>query len=129
MPPSRRLIAIIDDDASLRRALERQILMAGYLVAAFASAEEFLLVATACRAACLVCDIGLEGMSGLELAVHQRVTQLELPVVLMTGHCDPQIEEVARGIAVAFLRKPFPNEKLLEAIVDTVGPPIDDGER
>jgi two-component system, LuxR family, response regulator FixJ len=128
MPPKRKLIAVIDDDASVRKALDRQIQAAGYRSHAFASAEEFLAVAMLCGAAGIVCDINLGGMSGLELALHPTVTSMNVPVVLITGGGDPMVEEPARVIAAAFLRKPIPPGMLLEAIVDTVGPPITDGE-
>ena len=128
MPPKRQLIAIIDDDASVRRALDRQINAAGYRSHAFSSAEEFLAAALWCGAACVVCDINLGGMTGLELALHPTVTSMKLPEVLITGSADPYVEEPARLIGAAFLQKPIPPGKLLEAIVDTVGPPIADGE-
>ena len=126
MPPKRKLVAVIDDDHSVRTALDRQICAAGYRSHAFACAEDFLKVAALCGAVCVVCDIHLEGMSGLELALHPAITSLDLPVVLISGCDDPTIEEPARVIAAAFLRKPIPPGKLLEAIIDMVGPPISD---
>ena len=128
MPPKRKLIAVIDDDASVRKALDRQIQAAGYRSHAFASAEEFLAVAVLCGAAGIVCDIHLGGMSGLELALHPIVTSMNLPVVLVSGSDDDTILKPAREIASVFLRKPIPPGKLLEAIVITAGPPIADGE-
>jgi FixJ family two-component response regulator len=129
MPPKRKLVAVIDDDESVRKALDRQINAAGYRSHAFACAEEFLKVAALCGAACVVCDIHLGGMTGLELAVHPMITGMNLPVVLISGSDDPTVEEQARVIAAAFLRKPIPPGKLLEAIVDTVGPPIADEDQ
>ena len=130
------VVSVIDDDASVRKALDRQIHAAGYRSHAFACAEEFLSVAAMCGAAAIVCDIQLGGMTGLELALHPTVASLNLPVVLISGHADvpmalagsddPLIEEPARTIAAAFLRKPIPPGELLEAIVDTIGPPIAD---
>jgi len=128
MPPKRKLVAVIDDDASVRKALHRQINAAGYRSHAFACAEEFLKVAALCGAACVVCDIHLGGMTGLQLALHPTVMSLNLPFVLISGSDDPMVEEPARVIGAAFLRKPIPPGKLLEAIVDTVGPPIEEGE-
>ena len=127
MPPERKLIAVIDDDATICTSLERLLRASGYRCESFASAEEFLLVASVCRAACVIADIGLDGMSGLELALHSKIVELRLPVVLMTGSPDPMFEIPAREIAAAFLSKPFTSEKLLEAIVDTAGAPIADG--
>jgi FixJ family two-component response regulator len=128
MPPTRKLVAVIDDDPSVLRALNRQVSAAGYRSHAFASAEEFLAVAGMCGAACVICDIHLGGMSGLELALHPTITALNLPVVLISAGRDPLIEEPARVIGAAFLHKPIPPGQLLETIVDTVGPPIADGE-
>lgn len=127
MPPKRKLVAVIEDDASVRKALDRQINAAGYRSHAFSCAEEFLSVAALCGAACIVSDINLgAGISGLELALHPTVTSMKLPVVLISAQDDSFIEEPARIIGAAFLRKPIPPGKLLEAIVDTVGPPISD---
>jgi FixJ family two-component response regulator len=128
MPPNRKLIAVIDDDASVRKALDRQITAAGYRCHAFVSAEQFLSVAALCGAAAVVCDIHLGGMTGLDLTVHPTVTKMNLPVVLISGSCDPSIEGPAGLLGAAFLRKPIPPGKLLETLVDTVGPPIADGE-
>ena len=128
MPPKRKLVAVIDDDPSVRKALDRQINAAGYRSHAFSCAEEFLSVAALCGAACIVCDINLGGMTGLQLALHPTITALNVPVVLITGSDDPMVEEPARTIAAAFLRKPIPPGKLLEAIVDTAGPPISEEE-
>jgi len=128
MPPERKFIAVVDDDAAIRKSLERVLRSAGYRCETFANAEELLLVVAVCRAACIVSDINLEGMSGLELALHPKITALLLPVVLVTGSSDPMLEVPAREIGAAFLRKPFSAEQLLEVIIDTAGPPITDGE-
>ena len=128
MPPKRKLIALIDDDSSCRKALDRQISAAGFRCQAFASAEEYLMVAALCGAAGIVSDIHLGGLSGLELAVHPTIVEMSIPVVLISGSIDPLIEHSAEQISSAFLRKPIPPGKLLEAIVDSVGPPLSDGE-
>lgn len=124
MTLSRKKIAIVDDDVSVRRALDRQLSASGFDCVSFASAEEFLLVAATMLPSCVLADIHLEGMSGLQLALHPQLTALNLPVVLITGCDDPMIEEPAREIADAFLRKPIAPQLLLETIIDTVGPPI-----
>lgn len=128
MPPYRKLIAIIEDDVSVRTALERQVRAAGYRCAAFACAEDYVAVAQTCNASSLVCDVYLGGMTGLELALHPEVTRLNIPVVLITASDDPLIEVAAREISAVFLRKPIPGRELLDAIVDTAGPPIADGD-
>jgi len=128
MPPKRKLIALIDDDASCRKALDRQISAAGFRCHAFADAEEYLMVAGVCGAAGIVSDIHLGGLSGLELAVHPTVVEMSIPVVLISATADPLIEQSAQQIASVFLRKPIPPGKLLDAIVETVGPPLTDGD-
>jgi FixJ family two-component response regulator len=126
MPPKRQLIAVIEDDESVRKALQRQIHAAGYRCHAFANAEDFLALVAMMGAACVVCDIHLGGMSGLQLAAHPGLAIHGLPVVLISGSDDPSVEEPARRVAASFLRKPIPPGKLLEIIVDTVGPPVTD---
>jgi len=129
MPPYRRFIAIVEDDTSVRKALERQIRAAGYRCEGFASAEDFLAVVATCKADSVISDINLPGMSGLELALHPQLTRLDLPVVFVTGSADPVVEVAAREIGAAFLRKPIVGGELLDAVVDTAGPPIADGDR
>jgi FixJ family two-component response regulator len=129
MPPLRRFIAIVEDDASVRKALERQVRSAGYRCQGFASAEDFLAVASSCDAACIVSDIGLGGMTGLQLALHPEVIRLNFPVVFITGSADPLICVAARELGAALLHKPIIGQELLDAIVDTAGPPIADGDK
>jgi|KBSMisStaDraftv2_1062788.scaffolds.fasta_scaffold295773_2 FixJ family two-component response regulator len=124
MPSVRKLVAVIDDDASMRRALDRQMRAAGFRCELFSSAEDFLAVAGELHADCIVSDINLGGMSGLELAMHPTVVGLNVPTVLITGRHDALIEERAQVIAAALLLKPIPPGKLLEAIIDAVGPPL-----
>jgi len=128
MPPYRKLIAIVEDDVSVRKALERLVRAAGYRCATFACAEDYIAVAQTCNASSLICDIRLGGMTGLQLALHPEITRLDVPVVLITGSDDPLIEIAAREVGAAFLRKPIPSQELLDAIVDTAGPPIADGD-
>jgi FixJ family two-component response regulator len=126
MPPERRIIAVVDDDESIRNGLCRQLRAAGYRCELFASAECFLPVAAMSRAACVLSDVHLGGMTGLELALHPVLAELKLPVLLMSGTSDPLIEIPAREIAAGFLRKPILTESLVAAIVEAIGPPIVD---
>jgi FixJ family two-component response regulator len=128
MPPVRKLVALIDDDPSIRTALDRQLRAAGFRCELFSSAEDFLAIATELRADCIVSDINLGGMSGLELALHPTVVKLDLPVVLITAQHDTLLEEPAQVIAAALLHKPIAPGKLLEAIIDAVGPPLQDDD-
>lgn len=124
MPPPRKTIAIVDDEATVRQCVGRLVRVAGYRCESFASAEEFLAVAASLKAACLLVDVHMTGMNGLQLAQHPTVRELKLPVLIMSGSFDADIEQQAREVAVAFLRKPFLGSDLLDAIIDTIGPPI-----
>jgi len=128
MPTPRKLIAVIDDEPSVRNALSRQLRAAGYLTATFQCAEEFLHVAGTCGAAGVVSDIHLGALSGLQLALHPMIIEMNLPVVLVSGCNDPVTAMQAQEIAAVFLQKPIPPGKLLEAVIDTMGAPIADGE-
>src|SRR4051812_41831506 len=73
MPTTRKLIAVVDDEAAIRTALDRQLRAAGFRCELFRSAEDFLAIATELRADCIVSDIDLGGMTGLELVLHPTV--------------------------------------------------------
>ena len=111
------LVAIVDDDASVRRALTRLLQSADLRVHTYASAAEFLETGIANTPECLILDIHLGGMSGLELLSRLRELGHNLPVLIITAHDDPQARETAaRGGCVAFLRKPLDAKLLLEEI-------------
>lgn len=128
MPTLRKLIAVIDDDPSVRNALSRQMRAAGFRTLAFQCAEEFLLVAATCGAVMVISDIHLGSLSGIDLAIHPQITRMQLPVVLISGSIDPAITTRARDVSAAFLQKPIPPGMLLETVIDTVGSPIDEVE-
>jgi FixJ family two-component response regulator len=110
-------ISVVDDDASVREALANLISSVGYEVELYASAEEFLAAADASTAACLVLDLRMPGMGGLELQRRLAAEGRETPVIVVTAHGDDEAraESIAAG-AVAFLNKPFKEETLLGAI-------------
>jgi FixJ family two-component response regulator len=115
--PRQPVIAIIEDDASIRRALARLLHSVGWKAVVFASAEAFLHAAGQEPPDCLVLDIRLPGMSGVELLEHNAVTNLSLPVICMTAHDDVQVRQrAAQAGAVAFLVKPVDEQDLLHAI-------------
>ncbi len=115
------LISIVDDDLSVRRALGRLVRSASYAVETFASAREFLDASPPARPACLVLDLCLGGMSGLELRERLAVDGSEIPVILMTAHDDAATSERVRQAGVAaYLRKPFDGQVLLDAIESAV---------
>jgi FixJ family two-component response regulator len=128
MPADRKLIAVIDDDVHILKALDRHVRAAGYRCQTFTCAEDFLRMARELFVACVISDINLGGMSGLQLAIHPILAELNIPIVLITGSIDPLIEEPARTLAAALLHKPIPPGKLLDALIDTVGPPIAEGD-
>jgi FixJ family two-component response regulator len=120
------VIAIVDDDPSVRRALHRLVRSAGYTVQAFASAQEFLDSLPGRRAACLVLDIHLEGMSGFDLQERLVADQVEIPVIFMSAHDDaPTRERIERSGATAHLWKPVDGDALLGAIRRVIGPDRD----
>ena len=110
-------ISVVDDDASVREALANLISSVGYEVELYASAEEFLASTDVSTAACLVLDLRMPGMGGLELLRLLAGEGRETPVIVVTAHGDDEAraESLAAG-AVAFLNKPFKEETLLGAI-------------
>jgi FixJ family two-component response regulator len=116
------LISIVDDDASVLRALRRLISTAGFRVETFASAREFLDSGQRDRTACLVLDIHLGGMSGFELQERLAATGSPIRIVLITAHDDAATRERARRSGVAaYLRKPFDEQLLIGAIQRATG--------
>jgi FixJ family two-component response regulator len=110
-------IAIVDDDRLVRRSVGRLIEAAGFRVKAYASAEAFLRSADLRTTACLILDVRLSGMNGLELQRQLAAAQARVPIIFMTAHSDEETR--ARALeagAVGFLYKPFREEALLEAI-------------
>jgi FixJ family two-component response regulator len=125
--PRQPVIAIIEDDASIRRALARLLRSVGWKAVIFASAEAFLQAAGQEPLDCLVLDIRLPGMSGVALLEHFAVAGLLLPVICMTAHDDVQVRRrAAQAGALAFLPKPVDEQDLLQAIRHALGREIDD---
>jgi FixJ family two-component response regulator len=122
MTENRQTIGIIDDDESVRRALGRLIRSVGLDAATFASAEEFLEAEEPPLPNCLILDLHLPGLSGLEL--QDRLTALgrAIPLVFISAFGDDQVRDQAlRAGAIAFLDKPFTEEALLAAVSQAVG--------
>jgi FixJ family two-component response regulator len=112
-----KLVAIVDDDTAVRIALEGLLQSAGITARAFESAEEFLESGKQFQVACLIADIRMPGMSGLELQVKLNAEHCRLPIVFITGHGDAQMRmQALRAGAVEFLAKPFNDEVLLETV-------------
>jgi FixJ family two-component response regulator len=119
------MITIVDDDASVARALQRLVRSAGYLVETFASAREFLGSMPPTRTACLVLDIYLEGMNGFELQEQMKAGRIAIPIIFMTAHDDSTTRErIRRSGMVGYLVKPFDGQVLLEVILRVAGPAV-----
>jgi FixJ family two-component response regulator len=110
-------VLVVDDDASVRKSLRRLILTAGYEVEVLDCAAAYLARAAEPQPACLVLDIRMPGMSGLELLREVAGTEHELPIVLISGHGDEEVRAQALGAgAVEVLYKPLDQATLLAAI-------------
>ncbi len=116
------LVAIVDDDVSVRRALTRLLETAGLRIQSFASAVEFLERGLPAKPRCLVLDVHLGGMSGFELLECLQAQGQLVPTVLITAHDDPATRERAKRCAAAYLRKPLDAPMLLEEIFAALTP-------
>jgi FixJ family two-component response regulator len=119
---SQQTIAVVDDDPSVRKALARLLCVFGYRVELFASAEEFLEAAPSCKAMCLLLDIKLGAMSGLDLARRLSDDGLAFPIVFMTGSEKNLVRLQCLDFGcIAFLQKPIPEARLMEALAKAAG--------
>jgi len=117
LPQSEAIILVVDDDVSVREALGGLIQSAGWRVETFASAQEFLARLPADAPGCLVLDVHLPGLSGLELQKRMAEIDLDIPIIFITGHGDvPTSVRAMKAGALEFLTKPFADQDLLEAI-------------
>ena len=111
------MVAVVEDDESYRGALQRLLKSAGLSVLAFASAEDFLNSGQQREAGCLIADIRMPGMSGLDLQARLNTEQCPIPTIFITAHGDEKMRlQAMRGGAVKFLAKPFDGAILLEAV-------------
>jgi FixJ family two-component response regulator len=117
MSNPQEIIAVIDDDPEMRVAMARLLSAHEYSPHTFDSAETFLTNASTCRASCLLVDIQLGDLSGVELARQLAADGFKFRIIFMTGDDDATIERqaIAAG-GIAFLRKPFPAKMLIDAI-------------
>ena len=112
-----KLVAIVDDDDSMRSALQGLLQSAEFPAQSFASAEEFLKSDEQQHTACLIADIRLPGMSGLELQAQLNGDHNRIPILFITAHGDEQLRlRALRAGAVEFLTKPFDDELLLDCV-------------
>ena len=110
-------IAIVDDDRSVQIALQDLIESEGLSTLCFGSAEQFLDSGAPRKAVCLIADIRMPGMSGLELQTKLKAERCRIPIIFITAHGDAKMQtEAMRDGAIKFLAKPFDNTALLEAV-------------
>lgn len=110
-------VFVVDDDADIRSALSRALVLRGYTVEAHANAASFLAAYQPGRVGCLVLDYGMPGMNGLELQAHLNATGMTIPVIFVTGHGGvPESVAAIKAGAIDFLEKPFRQADLIERI-------------
>jgi FixJ family two-component response regulator len=116
------VIFVVDDDASVRTAVRRLLASVRLPVRLFASAEQFLSDTKSGARGCLILDVRLPGMDGLQLQQQLAEREWALPVIFMTAHEDEELRDAAmRRGAVAYLRKPFDREHLLASVHGALG--------
>jgi FixJ family two-component response regulator len=116
------IVFVVDDDISVRESLELLIRCEGWQPETFASAEEFLECPRTGMPSCLVLDISLPGLTGLELQKHIAVERTDIPIIFVSGYADvPTTVQAMKAGAVEFLIKPFSDDVLLSAIRAALG--------
>ena len=121
MQESDTVVAVVDDDVSAREGLQSLIRSAGWKAETFASAQEFLARARPEAPACLILDLQLPGLSGLDLQRRMAEVGMEIPIIFLTGHGNiPASVRAMKAGAVEFLTKPFDDEELLQAIREAI---------
>lgn len=117
MPEATPMVFVVEDDSSVREALAGLIRSAGWSVEVFVSAHEFMARTRSDAPSCLVLDVGLPGLSGLDLQSRMAELQIDIPIVFITGQGDiPMSVRAMKAGAVEFLTKPFVDQDLLDGI-------------
>ena len=121
--PQTPVVVIVDDDESLRRSVRNLLMSVGFRVETFSSAEAFLQSDRRDRTGCLVVDLRMGGMSGIDLLASLAAADVRIPAIVLTAHGDDESRRrsVAAG-AVAFLGKPFHGDALIDAVRRTRQP-------
>jgi FixJ family two-component response regulator len=115
------LVAVVDDDSLLRDALRRLLKASGLGAVSFESAEDLLNSGQLQEISCLIADVRMPGLSGLELQARLKAEQCPVPIIFITAHGDAKMRiQAMRDGAVEFLTKPFDNAVLLEMVHDAV---------
>jgi FixJ family two-component response regulator len=122
MTETEPVVFIVDDDSAVREALSSLVRSVGFAVQAFATAHEFLRGQRADAPGCLVLDVRLPGLSGLDLQRELIHADIHIPIIFITGHGDiPMTVRAMKAGAVEFLTKPFRDQDLLDAIQQAIG--------
>jgi FixJ family two-component response regulator len=117
MPDSKPIVFVVDDDVSVRESLELLIGYEGWQAEIFASADEFLSRPRPSVPSCLILDLSLPGLSGLDLQKRIASDRTDMPIIFITGHGDiPSTVQAMKAGAIEFLTKPFTDDALLSAI-------------
>src|SRR5262249_3678444 len=121
MPQASPVVFVVDDDVSVRESLEALISCVGWEVRTFASAQEFLSQPRVVAPSCLILDLALPDLNGLDLQKHVAADRPEMAIIFITGYGDvsTSVQAMKTG-AVEFLTKPFSDEALLNAIRDAI---------
>src|ERR1700724_2649405 len=115
------IVFVVDDDVSVRESLESLIRFAGWEPETFASAEEFLARPRVLVPSCLILDVALPDLSGLDLQKRIAVDRIDMPIIFITGYGDvPMTVQAMKAEAVEFLTKPFGDDVLLSAIQNAI---------
>jgi FixJ family two-component response regulator len=122
VPSQKKIVAVVDDDPEIRASIAALLSASGYCAATFDSAETFLCHVATCKAICLLVDIDLGDISGVELVRQLAADGFGWPTIFMTGLDDPAVKDQADAVGgVAFLKKPFRAQALIDAIEKAVG--------
>src|SRR6185437_13789048 len=121
MLPATPIVFVVDDDISVRESLEALIQCAGWQPETFASAQEFLSRPPVLVPNCLVLDVSLPGLNGLDLQKRIAADRIDMPIIFITGYGDvPMTVRAMKAGAVEFLTKPFSDDALLRAVRDAI---------
>jgi FixJ family two-component response regulator len=121
-PEPQSVVFVVDDDASMRDAMQRLFRSVGLQVEVFASAAEFLRSKLADVPCCLVLDVRLPGLSGLDFQAELAKANIQVPIIFMTGHGDiPMTVKAMKAGAIEFLPKPFRDQDMLDAVRVGIG--------
>ena len=117
IPKKAKLVAVVDDDDSIRSAVQDLLDAVGLQAQGFATAEAFLESGKQQETACLIADICMPGMSGLELQAQLNAARCRIPIIFITAHGDEKMRmQALRAGAVEFMSKPFSDDALLESV-------------